>query len=90
MNNARPCNVPVHLRCEALMLDSYLRPTNWRCRRYASIELNDAAGKKKTLCGKHAEMLALAVSLKTGQAKELPKAAKSQRGPVRFVGEDEV
>lgn len=79
------CRVPTELRCEALLLDSYLRPTNLRCHHFASVKIDS-----RCLCGKHAQMSALNLCIKEGYAIVLPRAPIVARGHVRFVGQDEI
>ncbi len=79
------CRVPEHLRCQALLRDSYMRPTNDRCRSHAYFDIDG-----RRLCAKHGEMHALEVMLKEGRAKESAPSIPSLRCRPRFVGEDEV
>lgn len=79
-----PCSVADHKRCEALLRDSWLRPTNDRCRSHATVKI-----KGRRLCGKHGSAFALQVALKSGTAVEIPFSPKQYLSP-RFMGEDEV
>lgn len=85
MRFGQRCKIPSHLRCEALLLDSYMRPTNNRCGHFASIAIDGTE-----LCGKHASIRALDLALKKGTAKNLPKAPWPQRRRLRLVDQDEV
>lgn len=80
----KPCRIPDEKRCEALLRDSYLRPTNDRCRAHASVKL-----RGRHLCGKHGSAFALQVALKTGAAIELPFSPPPRCAP-RFANQDEL
>lgn len=75
--------VPKHLRCEALLRDCWLRPTNDRCGCHAHVALDG-----RRLCHKHAQMWALELLLREKRALEVAVMVPSLRCAPRFIGDE--
>lgn len=68
-------------RCEALLMDMYLRPTDDRCGHLATVVVNG-----RQLCSKHAGPYALTLMLEKGEAKRIPRQ-RMVLSEMRFAGE---
>lgn len=74
------CTTPEHQRCEALLYDSWLMPTNDRCRSHALYVVDG-----KRCCSKHGAMMALEAMLRDKTAKYIMLSRPSLRVKPRFI-----